>query len=200
MLREIMIMKPSGIIFYSQEFFKPFPNSAMIGNLVVAMLGRFDQALKKITPFYLEFRTIALSVCLMEKSLAVLVFHEPSDFPEQSQMDMVKKNVNARLGEIFLGIRKDLLIDLAWSPGIGRAFILKRQGPMTSLATSAPNDALDIEADYEQLLRTAMEIMSLSHKDETVGEITLETSGQQRLIILNVTASLILVAVVRKYT
>ncbi|KAK2949319.1 hypothetical protein BLNAU_15801 [Blattamonas nauphoetae] len=217
MIRSILIMKPSGIIYYTQEFFKPFPKATSVGQLMVAMLNAFSQALNNITPFYMEFRGMALSICLRDKKLAVLVFHDISlspasgrflsfklmdaffqifpTIPDRISTDFVQRRVNAMINTVLLGTQRDLLINLTWSPGIEKAFLIQVNHSLSSLSPLYPTNSHPIQSSFRHLIITATRIMTLCDPDELVGEIVFETP-RDRIFFTQIAPDIYLVSVV----
>eukprot|EP00770_Monocercomonoides_exilis_P003216 MONOS_3195.1-p1 / transcript=MONOS_3195.1 / gene=MONOS_3195 / organism=Monocercomonoides_exilis_PA203 / gene_product=unspecified product / transcript_product=unspecified product / location=Mono_scaffold00073:50743-51991(+) / protein_length=197 / sequence_SO=supercontig / SO=protein_coding / is_pseudo=false len=127
--------------------------------------------------------------------------------PEKVHQEFIQKRLHSKLSDVFRGTRRDLLIELAWSPGIRRCFLLRRI-QISSLSTSSSSsfslssvqfnetatNSLTIETNFDSLWRVVEDVMSLSHPDEYPGEIILE-AGAHRIFVFPVTFSLYLVVV-----
>ncbi|KAJ4459237.1 hypothetical protein PAPYR_4770 [Paratrimastix pyriformis] len=219
MLKHVIVMKTSGIIFFKQDFLHHLPNSNLIGQLVGALLDACAQALNFVTPIYVEFRNVAISICLKDRNLAVLIFHDASDGPEfgrilaaemmrvfvelfpthtLDQKDAIQREFGANFPLIMQRVIHAVLHGLVQHRGIQSAFLIHTG------ASSGENiyfgntpDTLRLEANLRTLLNASAHIMAFSDRNEAALECVLEAARTRTHIIRLTPRATLVVSVAR---
>lgn len=223
MLRHMIVMKTTGIVYYRQDFLRPCANVNMILQLMGAFLDAFSQALQHATPTYIEYKRLAVSVCLKDRGLAVVIFHDASDgpdfghqvalstmrafldrFPEPSaeQLGMMQREFAAVLPAIMRRAVDGLLENYVAQRVVLSAFIVHNDRNVPGGGAVCCVDGVDplrIEAQWQGLAAAAEQTLALVDRNEAWESLSLEC-GHSRVSIVPITTEASLVAVYRPET